>query len=87
MKLMTMHGRTMKSGKGDDRMYITLRMSNNKKITGQPENIMFLDPSKGLDWVDESVLSKSKIIVNPDRILYARPAKPEEIKYASIHGW
>lgn len=61
-------------------MYITVRMSNNKKITGQVENIVFFK----LEVPD---IEDGKIAVNVSQVLYVRPAKDDEIEHAKIHGW
>ena len=62
-------------------MYITLRMSNNKKITAQIENIIFF-----ANWVEPDV-PDNKLLVNVNHVLYIRPAKDDEIEHAKIHGW
>ena len=62
------------------REYITLRMSNNKKITGQFENLVFFKDV--MPFIDDG-----KIAVNINHVIYARPAKDDEIEHARIHGW
>ena len=64
-------------------MYITLRMSNGKKITGQMGNLIFFSASNG----DSFVTAEGKITINLDHVLYIRPATEEEIAHAQIHGW
>jgi len=61
-------------------MYITLRMSNSKKITGQTENLIFFTN-------DVPRVEDGKIAININNVLYVRPAKAEEIEHAKIHGW
>ena len=63
-------------------MYITLRMSNGKKITGQMGNLLFFLPSNG-----DSSVDPTKLNINLDQVLYIRPATEEEIAHAQIHGW
>ena len=63
-------------------MYITLRMSNGKKITGQMENLLFFSTSNGDPYLDPT-----KLNINLDQVLYIRPATEEEIAHAQIHGW
>ena len=60
--------------------YITVRMSNNKKITGQIENLIFFTDSM-------PYIENGKIAVNVNHVIYARPAKDDEIEHARIHGW
>ena len=62
-------------------MYVTLRMTNNKKITARDENIILFTKWVGLQIPD------GKIAVNVNHVLYARPAKDDEIEHARIHGW
>ena len=61
-------------------MYITVRMSNSKKITGRTENMFFFKDKM-------PIIEDGKIAINMNQILYARPAKAEEIEHAKIHGW
>lgn len=63
-------------------MYITLRMSNGKKITGQMGNLIFFSTSNG-----DSSVDPTKLNINLDQVLYIRPATEEEIAHAQIHGW
>ena len=64
-------------------MYITLRMSNNKKITGQMGNLLFFSPSRS----ESFMTAEGKVTINLDQVLYIRPATDEEIAHAQIHGW
>ena len=62
-------------------MYSTLRMSDSKKITAKTENIiLFIN-----DFDTE--IPEGKIAININHVLYARPARAEEIEHARIHGW
>ena len=64
-------------------MYITVRMSNGKKITGQTDNLVFFTTS----IPDSRAIVKDKLTINLDQVLYIRPARDEEIEHARIHGW
>lgn len=68
----------------NDGTYITLRMSNNKKITAQKDNILLFN-----NWVEPYApdIPGNKLLVNINHVLYIRPAKDEEIDHARIHGW
>ena len=61
-------------------MYITVRMSNSKKITGRKENLIFFKN-------EISRVEEGKITINVNHVLYVRPAKDDEIEHAKIHGW
>lgn len=61
-------------------MYITVRMSNSKKITGREENLIFFKDA--IPNVEDG-----KIAINVNHVLYARPAKDDEVEHAKIHGW
>ena len=62
-------------------MYITLRMSNSKKITAKTENLIMF-----INYFDTEI-PEGKIVININHVLYARPARSEEIEHAQIHGW
>lgn len=62
-------------------MYITLRMSNSKKITAKTENIIMF-----INYFDTEI-PEGKLAININHVLYARPARKDEIEHARIHGW
>lgn len=64
-------------------MYITLHLSDGRKITQEQENLIILRPnSKFLP-----VAFEGKITVNWSHVVYMHPAEDEEIKHSKIHGW
>jgi hypothetical protein len=56
-------------------------MSDSKKITAKTENIILF-----INYFNTEI-PEGKIAININHVLYARPARDEEIEHARIHGW
>lgn len=64
-------------------MYITLHLTDGRKITKERENLIILRPqSKFTPDVEPG-----KITVNWCNVVDMRPAEDDEINHAKIHGW
>lgn len=64
-------------------MYITLHLTDGRKITKERENLIILRPqSKFTPDVEPG-----KITVNWNNVVDMRPAEDDEVEHAKIHGW
>lgn len=64
-------------------MYVTLHLSDGRKITQERENLIILRPNS--QYKPDAV--EGKITVNWGHVMYMHPAEDEEIKHSKIHGW
>ncbi len=64
-------------------MYITLHLTDGRKITKERENLIILRPqSKFTPDVE-----RGKITVNWNNVVDMREAEADEVSHARIHGW
>lgn len=64
-------------------MYITLHLTDGRKITKERENLIILRPqSKFAPDVEPG-----KITVNWQNVVDMREAEEDEVSHARIHGW
>jgi len=76
-------------------MYITIRMSNGKKITADESKLNWFTPSAMRcnesypDLAPEQVpeITEGCITINLDHVMYMRPAYDHEVEHNEIHGW
>lgn len=64
-------------------MYVTLHLSDGRKITKERDNLIILRPQTKFKPEAE----KGKITVNWGHVVDMRPAEQDEIEHAKIHGW
>ena len=64
-------------------MYITLHLTDGRKITKERENLIILRPESML--VADVV--PGKITVNWQNVVDMREAEEDEVSHARIHGW
>ena len=65
-------------------MMITLHLSDGRKITKDTSKLIPYDPIQ--DPFRRKV-AEGSITVNVHHIVDMRPAEPDEIEHAKIHGW
>lgn len=68
-------------------MMITVHLADGRKITKDTDKLKFFTGescryANGLPEIEEG-----KIAINVDNVLDMRPAEPDEIEHAKIHGW
>ena len=68
-------------------MMITVHLSDGRKITKDSENLVFFTMTEEFAEDLAEKIEPGKIVVNADRIVDMRPAEPDEIEHAKIHGW
>lgn len=66
-------------------MMVTLHLSDGRKITKDWNKLIFFDNST-LENANPGV-KKGFITVNLNQVVDMRPAEPDEIEHAQIHGW
>lgn len=64
-------------------MFVTLHLVDGRKITKERENLIFLRPQTKF----EPRAEQGKITINWLNVVDMRPAEPDEIEHAKIHGW
>lgn len=79
-------------------MMITVHLSDGRKITKDEIKLNWFSPSLGYtvgatDGGDlnceafRPLVDEGSITVNLDHVVDMRPAEPDEIEHAKIHGW
>lgn len=68
-------------------MMITVHLSDGRKITKDEERLEFFSNKEYFKTVGMPRVGNSKITINLDHVVDMRPAEPDEIKHAEIHGW
>ena len=68
-------------------MMITVHLSDGRKITKDSENLVFFTMTEESAEDIAEKIEPGKIVVSADHIVDMRPAEPDEIEHAKIHGW
>lgn len=66
-------------------MMVTLHLSDGRKITKDESKLIYYDETT-LENVNPAV-KEGYITVNLNQVVDMRPAEPDEIEHARIHGW
>lgn len=64
-------------------MMVTLHLSDGRKITKDSTKLIYYDAFTPYD----PEVKEGCITVNLNQVVDIRPAEPDEIKHAEIHGW
>ena len=70
--------------------YITLRLSDGRKITGLPTNILLFRASQNMEVLRAELCGVAKsgtVCVNIDHVIEIRRAEAGEIEHYKIHGY
>ena len=91
----TMHDITTTDGKGGDKVYITVHLSDGRKIIKEDDKLRFFIPKNDVSittsWQYGQMIvptvNEGIITINMNHIVDMRPAEPEEIQRAVNQGW
>lgn len=67
-------------------MYITLHLTDGRKITKEPQKLKFIIDPHGLED-GYFLVEEGCITINWNHVVDMRPAENDEIAHAKIHGW
>ena len=68
-------------------MMITVHLSDGRKITKDPAKLKFITDPEKLAFRGEVIIEEGVITINWQHVVDMRPAEPDEIEHAKIHGW